>query len=235
MDPSTIRRATIATTLGRSLIFEGLGGEDLSKIAGYSSVVKLAKNEILFREGGKVDGFFVLEKGMIKAYRTDGEGREQFIHLIHPGQSFAEPAVGGLSGYPAHTRALEDSVVILIHRRPFLEHLRQHSELALRMLASLSRHLHELVGTIESYKLRDAESRFIHWLLERCESGEAGSEITMNTTQAVLAEELGTRPETLSRIIAKLRDSDLIVTDGRHIRIPDPAPLRSLVANSTKN
>lgn len=235
MEPSTIRRAALASTLGHSLIFEGLSGDDLLQIAGYSTIAKLAKNDILFHEGDEVEGFFVLQEGMIKAYRTDADGREQLIHLIHPGQSFAEPAVGGLSGYPADTRALEDSVVILIHREPFLEHLRRHSELALRMLASLSRHLHELVGTIESYKLRDAESRLVHWLLERCGKEEAASQITMNTTRAVLAEELGTRPETLSRIFAKLRGLELITTEGRHIQVPDPVGLRNFMNTAGKN
>jgi CRP/FNR family transcriptional regulator len=227
---TTIRQASLASSLGRSLIFRGLSDEDLFRIASYSSVQPLAKGAILFKEGDPVDGFFVLRKGLIKAYRSDAEGREQFIHLIEADQSFAEPAVGGLSGYPADTRALEDSEVILIGREGFLEHLGQHSDLALRMLASLSRHLHELVGTIESYKLRDAESRLLHWLLERCRSDGGASEIRLHTTKVILAEELGSRPETLSRILAKLREAGLIALEGRCIRVPAPEELRRLLS-----
>ncbi|BCU78965.1 Crp/Fnr family transcriptional regulator [Luteolibacter sp. LG18] len=226
-DPELIRLAALASSLQRATIFSGLPETDLQRVAGYSRVVPLKKNEILFREGDPVEGFYVVTKGLIKAYRIGDGGREQLIHLIHAGESFAEPAVAGLPGYPAHTRALEKSEVVLIHGKSFLDHLRDQSDLALRMLASLSRHLHDLVSTIENYKLRDAETRLLHWLLRRC-GGSATASIELGIRKGVLASELGTRQETLSRIFAKLRDEDLIEVKARSIEVPDVPRLRRM-------
>ena len=225
---SSIRRAALASALQQATIFNGLPEEVLLRIAGYSSVRKLKKHDILFREGEKVVGFFIVTKGIIEAFRADESGREQLIHLIHAGESFAEPAVAGLPGYPAHTRALEPTEVILISGDEFLAHLRERSDLAMRMLGSLSRHLHELVSTIESYKLRDAETRLLHWLLQRCPSGGKPAVIALNISKLVLAAELGTRQETLSRILAKLKKSGQITVTGRRIEVPSPAALRKL-------
>ncbi|WP_193211359.1 cyclic nucleotide-binding domain-containing protein [Luteolibacter marinus] len=221
----SIQRTALAASLSQAPVFAGLPEAELVRIASYSSIVPLARNEILFREGDPVTGFFVLRRGLIKAFRTIDGSREQLIHLVHPGQSFAEPAIAGLPGYPAHTRAMEASEVILIPRRPFLDHLKQRPELSLRMLSSLSRHLHDLVGTIENYQLRDAGSRFVHWLRSRCSGGHGPAEIRMNTTKALLAEELGTRPETLSRILARLQAEERVIVKGRRIVIPDPRRL----------
>lgn len=226
--PATIRLAALAAALRQTSIFSGLPDGDLLQIAGYSERRPLAKGEILFEEGQPVAGFYVVLKGLIKAYRVDETGREQVIHLIPAGQSFAEPAVAGLPGYPAHTRALEKSEVILIRGPEFLAHLRVHSELALRMLASLSRHLHELVSTIESHRLQDAEMRLLHWLANRCPDGNTPALIQLATSKGVLASELGTRPETLSRLLAKLRNAGILTVCGREIRVEHPADLHRM-------
>lgn len=224
--PKTIRLAALAAALRQTAIFGGLPEADLLQIAGYSERQTLKKGEILFREGEPVIGFYVVIKGLIKAYRVDEAGREQVIHLIHSGESFAEPAVAGLPGYPADTRALEKTEVVLIRGREFLDHLRVQSDLALRMLASLSRHLHELVSSIESYRLRDAETRLLHWLTRRCVGEEHPVTFQLETSKGVLASELGTRQETLSRLLAKLRKADIIKVQGRTITITRPVELR---------
>lgn len=226
-----IQRAALASALRRVPIFNGLPEEDVSRIAGYASRQSLAKDEILFEEGAEVRGFYIVTKGLIKAYRIGESGREQLIHLVHPDESFAEPAVAGLPGYPAHTKALEKTEVILIPAAEFLDHLKTQTDLSLRMLASLSRHLHELVTTIENYKLRDAETRLLHWLLHRCEDGALSAVIRLSISKGTLASELGTRPETLSRILAKLRAAGEIVVDGREITIRDTGNLRRLFAD----
>lgn len=229
-----IRRAALASTLQRALIFKGLPEDDLLRIAGYARLRTLNKGEILFHEGGEVEGFYIVIRGLIKAYRIGEGGREQLIHLVHPDESFAEPAIAGLPGYPAHTKALEKTEVILIPAGDFLEHLRGTSELALRMLTSLSRHLHELVSVIESYKLRDAETRLLHWLLQRCDSGAKKSIVHLSISKGVLAAELGTRQETLSRILAKLRDSGDIIVKGRNIQVSDTVRLQALLESQLK-
>lgn len=221
-----IQRAALAAMLKRIPIFHGLPEEDLKRIASYASPFSLTKNEILFEEGAAVRGFFIVTKGLIKAYRIGENGREQLIHLVHPDESFAEPAVAGLPGYPAHTKALEKSELILIPGTEFLDHLKSQPILSLRMLASLSRHLHELVSTIENYKLRDAETRLLHWLLSRCNDDAESYTIRLSVSKGTLASELGTRQETFSRCLARLRDSEMIKIEGRKITICNVPALR---------
>lgn len=227
-DIDTIRIAALAQELQGCSIFSGLGANELRQIAGYCERIPLAKDEILFREGDPVIGFYIVLKGCIKAYRINEAAKEQVIHLIHPTGSFAEPAVAGLPGYPAHTKALEASEVVLVKAAPFLEHLRINSELALRILASLSRHLHELVSTIDSYRLRNAETRLLHWLLQRSGEAKAPVAFELSIPKSVLASELGTRQETLSRLFATLRRKNIMKVKGKTITISDPAALKAL-------
>ncbi len=221
-----ILRATLIAKLRRSAMFEGLCDVEISRVAGYSKDIPVAKGGIIFREGEPVKGFYVVAQGVIQAYRTGINGDERLIHLIHPGETFAEAAVAGHATYPASSRALEDSDVVLIRAKPFLTHLAQHPALALRMMASQGRRMHRLVGVIESYQLRDAESRLLRWLLDHCGGATGIASINLTTTRNVLATELGTRRETLSRILSRLRDDGVISLLGRAIEVKDVTALR---------
>ncbi|MFT4176640.1 MAG: Crp/Fnr family transcriptional regulator [Luteolibacter sp.] len=227
-DTDTIRTEALAQALQATSIFSGLGEAELRQIAGYCERQSLEKNAILFREGDAVIGFYIVISGCIEAYRINEAGKEQVIHLIHPGGSFAEPAVAGLPGYPAHTKALEPSEVVLVRSAPFLEHLQVNSELALRILASLSRHLHELVTTIDAYRLQNAERRLLHWLLQRVGPSTGPVIFELSIPKSVLASELGTRQETLSRLFGKLRKQGILKVEGRIITIVDPVALKAV-------
>ena len=223
----SIRRAALAVALRRAAIFEGLPEAELLRIADYSAERQLARGEMLFLQGDPVEGFFVLLRGTIQVFRQDDEGREQLIHLFHPGDSFAEPAVAGLPAYPANARSVRASEVVMVRRDPFLEHVREKPDLAMRMLTSLSRHLHSLVTAIDHFKSKDAETRLIHWLVRHCDDREGRTQIHLTHSKGVLAAELGTRPETLSRIFARLRAEALIDVARDAVVVHDPVALRA--------
>jgi len=85
--------------------------------------------------------------------------------------------------------------------------LRRQPQLALRMLGSMSSHLRVLVAQLEDMTLKDVETRLANWLVKRCPNREDGQpvRIELTTAKRVLAAELGTVSETLSRTLAKFR------------------------------
>ena len=105
--------------------------------------------------------------------------------------------------------------------------LGQRPDLALRMLGSMSQHLRVLVGLVEDLTLKDVETRFLNWLVKRCPRGASGAvNIELGSTKRVLAAELATSSETLSRTFAKLRAEKLIEVRGAIVRVRDVAALQ---------
>lgn len=227
---SELRDAALIYSLRSASIFAGLPEEELRQIAGYAVVKPLRKGEYLFREHDRAIGFYVVRKGIINVHRVSADGREQVIHLFRAGESLAEAALAGDTGYPADARAVEASEVILIPKQEFMAHQREHADLAWRMLGSMSQHLRVLVFTLEGLKLKDAETRFLHWVLGRCPRPLTNqpAEVEIGMTKAVLASELATRQETLSRIFAKLRDAGVLVIKRNAFVVPDPLALHEL-------
>ncbi|HET6408351.1 MAG TPA: Crp/Fnr family transcriptional regulator, partial [Chthoniobacteraceae bacterium] len=167
-DLPSFRRTALQYSLSRAPIFSGLPEEDLTRIAGYAEIRALRRGTYLFREHDPVIGFFIVRQGLIHVHRGGAEGGEQIIHLLHPGDSFAERAIVAADGYPASARAVKESEVILIPTDKFKRHQRDRPDLAWRMVSSMSHHLRSLVATLEGMRFIDAEARLIHWILRRC-------------------------------------------------------------------
>ena len=109
--------------------------------------------------------------------------------------------------------------------------LKRQPELALRMLGSMSAHLRTLIAQLEDLTLKDVETRLANWLIKRCPDPDSPRPTTIElwTTKRVLAAELGTVSETLSRTLAKFRQQKLVSVKGKTLTILSPLKLRELL------
>jgi CRP/FNR family transcriptional regulator len=216
-DLAELRRTAIINTLRSCQLFAGLPLVDLQKIASVTVPKSLEKNDYLFHEGDPAQGFYIVQRGAVNVHRVTAAGKEQVIHIFRVGDSFAEVALASSGGYPADARAQESSSVLLVQKQEILALLKRQPELALRMLGSMSSHLRVLVGQIEDLTVRDVQTRLANWLVKRCPNPQSQSpvNIELTVTKRVLAAELGTVSETLSRTLAKFREQKLLLVKGK--------------------
>jgi CRP/FNR family transcriptional regulator len=222
-----LKIAAVTGTLRCCQLFSGLSAEDLGGIAAFTVLRNLQRDEYLFRQGATSEGFYVVQRGAINVHRVSPAGKEQVIHVFRMGESMAEAALASPTGYPADARAVEASTVLLIPKRPVLALIGRRPDLALRMLGSMSQHLRVLVGMLDDLTLKDVETRLVNWLLKQGH-GEPGP-LCLPGTKRVLAAELGTSSETLSRTFAALRSRKIIAVSAKTITIVDPAALQAIL------
>ena len=225
------RQLVIESTLRSCQLLIGLPAVDVSTIASLIIPKQLGKGEYLFREGDRSEGFYIVQKGAINVHRVSATGKEQVIHVFQPIESFAEATLATEGGYPADARATESSTVLLVPKKDFVDLLRKRPELALRMLGSMSQHLRVIVGLLDDLTLKDMETRLANWILKRCPRpvSDRPVEIQLDRTKRVLAAEMRTTSETLSRTLAKFRDQKLLRTLGKRIIVAQPRKLDMLL------
>jgi CRP-like cAMP-binding protein len=231
LDGGKFRQLIIENTLRSCQLFVGLPAADISAITAFTVSKNLGKGDYLFREGARSEGFYIVQKGAINVLRVSATGKEQTIHLFRPIESFAEASLATETGYPADARATEATMVLLVPKSEFVELLRHRPELALRMLGSMSQHLRVLVGLLDDLTLKDMETRLANWLLKRCPRplSNTAAMIQLDRTKRVLAAEMGTTSETLSRTLAKFRDQKLLRVKGNTITLTKPRELQKLL------
>jgi CRP/FNR family transcriptional regulator len=226
-----LKQTALVNTLRACQLFAGLPASDLATVAGITVLRRLEKGDYLFHEGEMARGFYVVQKGAVNVHRVNAAGKEQVIHVFRAGESFAEAALATPTGYPADARAVEPSQVLLVQKDGFLALLRRQPEFGLRMLASMSLHLRVLVGQLEDLTLKDVETRLANWLVKRCPNPDSDkpAAIELKMTKRMLAAELGTVSETLSRTLARFRDQGLLSVQGNALTVLSPARMRALL------
>lgn len=202
--------------------------KDLSQLAINKSY---HKGDVIFSEGDKGSGFYVITAGQVKIFKVSSEGKEQILHIFGPGEPIGEVPVFTGQPFPAYAEALAKSHLLFFPRIAFMDLIAGNPSLALNMLAVLSMRLRQFTVQVENLSLKEVPGRLASYLIYL--SGEQENELSVKLTisKGQLASLLGTIPETLSRIFAKMTDQQLIAVNGRHIRLLDPAGLESLATH----
>jgi CRP/FNR family transcriptional regulator len=179
---------------------------------------KVAAEGFLFHAGEPCTGFFVVLEGQIRLVRTTEQGAETTLHVVRPGQSFAEAALFSGAAFPASAVAMEDTLLAQVPRAPFLALLRADPDLCLKMLESLAAWHHRLTFQVQQLSAQDSGTRLRRWIADAARESRDGV-IRLRVSKKVLAGQLGMAPETLSRHLRALMNAGALVVTGNAIRV----------------
>jgi len=209
-------------------LFEGLPADQLEDLIMILTDQVFRKGEVIFSEGEEGKGFYVVIQGRVKVYKLSPDGKEQILHIFGQGEPFGEVPVFTGQKFPAHSEAMEESRVFFFPKQSFVNLIKQNPALALNMLGILSRRLRRFAALIDDLSLKEVPGRLAAHLLFLSKQNKGSKDLELSITKAQLASLLGTIPETLSRILAKMAVQGLIETQGRRIRILNRESLREL-------
>ena len=215
--------------IGKTMLFKGLPEAQLNELSRILVNCSFKRGRTIFSDGEEADGFYVLRSGRVKIFKLSSEGKEQILHIIGPGEPFGEVPVFAGENFPAHAEALEESEAVFFPKAAFTGLIKKDPQIAMNMLALLSKRLKQFTHLVESLSLKEVPQRLATYLLYL--RGDLGGEtIDLNIAKGQLASILGTIPETLSRILSKMVNQDLIRVQGRTIRLIDVKGIQELAS-----
>lgn len=174
---------------------------------------------MIFHEGDKGDGFYMVEKGKIKVFKLSFEGKEQILHIYGPGHLFGEvPAFSG-KNFPASSMALEKTTILFLPREKFVNLIAQTPGLGMNLLADLSMRLRDFTVQIENLSLKEVPARLAAYILTLSKEQENENQVTLPISKAQLSNLIGTTPETVSRVFKKMMAASLIEVQAKTILI----------------
>ncbi|MEJ2688786.1 MAG: Crp/Fnr family transcriptional regulator [Deltaproteobacteria bacterium] len=215
-------------------LFNGLSEQQYLALGRIARELQFDRGQTIFSEGDQGKGFFVVASGQIKIFKLSIDGKEQILHVFGPGEPFAEVAVFTGSDYPAHALAMKKSKVLFFPRQAFMDLLGANPSLAMNMLASLSLRLKKFANMIEALSLKEVPGRLAAHLLYLRQRQNDADTLHLNLPKGQLASLLGTIPETLSRILAKMTQQGLLKVDGNVITVLDTDGLEHLACGERR-
>ena len=213
--------------IASSVLFEGLPPRQLEDINNLAIEKTYQRGETIFFEGDKGIGFYMVGEGKVKIFKVSPMGKEHILHIFGEGEPFGEVPVFHGQPFPATAEALVKTTTIFFPRDRFVRLVEANPSIALSMLAVLSMRLRRFASQIESLSLKEVPARLANYLLYLSQEQGGRDEIQLDISKGQLASLLGTIPETLSRIFARMSEEGLIRVEGRNIHLLDRKGLRA--------
>ncbi len=217
--------------LSQAPLFADLADDEIARFIPGVRELPAAKGDILFHRGDPCNGFHLILEGQVKLAFLSPDGHEKVIEILRPGQSFGEAVMFVDKPYMVMAQALMESRLLHISQQVVFEEMDRDPQFCRKIIAGLSRRLHQLIADVESYSLRSGRDRVVGYLLrEEEQTGEPALQgrvtIRLPTSKSTIASRLNLTQEHFSRILHDLIAADLIEVQGRTIHIPDIARLR---------
>ncbi len=208
-------REHLSDYLRRSYLFRDLTGAQLEKVVAGVRTESLPDGRWLYRQGDPAERFFIVREGKIALFRQSPEGRECIIAILGIDEVFGEELVFlPAAEHDLNARAVGSATLLSIDRRLVRSYLESSPALGRRLMATLYRRQQMLLDHIERLTLQDATQRLMAYLLAQVRERTGPQRLELSLPKSTLAAHLSIQPETLSRILARLKECDYLREEG---------------------
>ena len=231
--------AQMTTRAGRMMLqssplFRGLAPATLDRIAGLASQRAYRRGEIVFSAGDAGDALFGVVSGRIRISTGSADGREIFLNIMEPGDTFGEIALLDGGTRTAAATATEPSELVSIRREPLFRLLEGEPKAALELLRLCGERLRWTSGLLEDAALLDAPSRLAKRLLSLSElHGEVvdgGRKVRIS--QEELASFLGVSRQSVNEQLQEWKAKGWVALGRGTVTVHDAVALRHEVTVS---
>jgi CRP/FNR family transcriptional regulator, cyclic AMP receptor protein len=197
-----------------------------------SSPETFGKGTVLFVEGQKPLGVFIVRKGLVKLSASSADGKSLIVGRAAHGNMLGLPTTvsGKVNELTAEAAQLVECGFVA--RETFLQFLQRNGNAALRVAEILSHMYDDAFDQVRYLGLSStAPEKLARLLLELPghESPNNGHAKTLPHTHEEIAEMIGASRETVTRLFARFKKEQLVRVKGSRLHILDRAALEQLL------
>ncbi len=206
-------------------LFSGLMENDVRELIAGAELVELGHEHQLYQQGDKVDRFFVVMDGHVEM-SIDIDSRRSVVEVARRGTVLGDAAMFGDGHFLMSARVLTAATVLAVPADSFLAKLEPRFDIITHMLSTMSFRLRMLVRQIAELKLKTTAQRLGSFLLSMVEAEEGAASVRFPYDKKLVADQLGMKPESLSRALAKLAKMGVESLPDNSVVIADVEALR---------
>jgi len=204
-------------------LFRDLPEKDLADIAGLLIDRKYPRDAVIYEDGSIGDYMYIISEGQVKVTKMSEDGREKILEILGPGDFHGEMALLDRAPRSASVKTTTPCVLLALSRQDFLGLLKQNHELTLELIRVLVRRLRETDEQIKGLLFERVEGRARRLLARLAKEPVPGREDRVATspiTHQQLADLVGTRRETITRVVKELKDEGWLEQEGKRYLVP---------------
>ena len=191
--------------------------------------VKINKGGVLFAEGAEGDHLYVVVEGKLKLGTSSGDGRENLLAILGPGEMFGELSLFDPGPRTSTATAVTDAKLLSLGHDKLIPFLKQYPDVALTLLGRLAQRLRRTNEAVGDLVFSDVPGRVAKALLDLGErfgkKTDEGLFVYHDLTQEELAQLVGASRETVNKALADFAGRGWLRLEGRSVLITDPERL----------
>lgn len=209
----------------RAPLFNALDDASAASLRSSMENVKLGKGTVLFSEGDIGDHLYVIVEGKLKLGTSSGDGRENLLSVLGPGEMFGELSLFDPGPRTATATAVTDVRLLSLGHDKVIPWVTEHPQVALDLLGRLSQRLRRTNEVVGDLVFSDVPGRVAKALIDLGErfgkETPEGLYVNHDLTQEELAQLVGASRETVNKALADFAGRNWIRLDGRAVLILD--------------
>lgn len=205
------------------LVGQKKGLDELRETIADLKTKEYRKKDVIYREGDRMKGFYLIISGRVKTVRLTEEGRD-LVTGIYEKDDF--PGINMLFSdgpYADSAVALEDSQLTFFPKQQCEELISKYPDIAGKFIRILSNEIQSREEHLLQLAYRSVRQRIAEALLRY--GRQVGMDNGIGASRADLAAMSGTAPETVSRTLTDFAGEGLLEKKGNLLFITEPRRL----------
>jgi len=186
-------------------VFKDLPRETVVEILSGAKPRSFPKNSTVFLQEDPADWFYLVLDGWVKTFRTTFDGDEAVLNILGQGDVIACSEIFGGDVHSVNCVTVLDAQLLPLSIKKIRSITADNSDVAMGFLSYLSRQVQKSEDDIEKLKTKSALEAVAELLLTHCNEVSGPSFFLLPYSKTLIAQKLGLRPESLSRIFSKLK------------------------------
>jgi CRP-like cAMP-binding protein len=202
----------------------------LLKLTGDRKCRTYHKKELIFEEGNLPGGIYFINKGRVKTFKTNEDGKEYITGIFTEGEFIGYLALLENGNFTESAAALDDSEVCLIQRNDFISLVYSNREVANKFIKMLSNNLVEKEEKLLSLAYNSVRRRVAEALLmlHSKHMNAYPNETSIHISREDLSNIVGTATESLIRTLSDFREEGMVELKAGQVRILDSRKLEHM-------
>ena len=211
-------------------IFKDLTPEQLESIHFGKGCSLYKRGNIIYHEGHRINGFYCVQTGIIKIYKTGIDGKEQIIRFAKTGDIIGFRSVLSKELACTTAKVIEDAVLCFVPSENLFQLVRENSAFSMLLMQLACHELGEANSFITDIAQKTVRERLAEILLMLMDTFGLDNEkvLQISLTREDLANMVGTATESVIRLLSEFKLDNIIDLHGRKISLLDLPSLRKI-------
>lgn len=203
--------------------------KDFQKLSENRPVRGFRKKDLVFMEGQTPNDLYFIEKGQVKTYKINYDGKELITGIHKEGDFIGYVPLLEEKPYNENAEVMEEARISIIPKADFLTLIYSSKDVARKFIKMLSNNLEEMENRLLDIAYQSVRQRVANALLKINAKLMDEKNAVITIARKDISNIVGTATESLNRTLADFKDEGLIEISGEGLKVINKTKLEKLL------